>query len=156
MIFRIGLLLLLLAAPVAANDKALMEADALYAAGGLDHIEASLALYAQARQIMPAHYDTLWKSARAHRDFANRVKQENRSDWKAVCKEQGKMAMNLAEAAIDLAPENVEGHYYFGELLIKLGGKANKAEARCWLEQATRSSETYFADWARRLLQKID
>ena len=244
MICRLGLLLFLLATPAVANDTALAEADALYAAGGLDNIEASLALYAQARQTMPAHYDTLWKSARAHRDFANRVKQENRSDWKAVCKVQGKMAMNLAEAAIDLASENVEGHYYyglsvgiyadgvsiltalseglkgktqnsfekayaldkqyhhagpilslgrfwtilpwpmqdkkralqyfrefeqtgflttsaegqvyFGELLIKLGGKTNKAEARRWLEAAAQSAHPYFADWAERLLKKLD
>jgi hypothetical protein len=244
MLFRIGLLLLLLATPVAASDKALMEADALYAAGGRDNIEASLALYAQARQAMPTHYETLWKSARAHREFANRVKQAQRADWKAICKTHGMIAMQLAEAAIAEASENVEGYYYyglsvgiysdgvsiltalseglkgktqesfekayeldkqyhhagpilslgrfwtilpwpmqdkkralqyfrefeqtgflttsaegqvyFGELLIKLGGKTNKAEARRWLEAAAQSAHPYFADWAERLLKKLD
>jgi hypothetical protein len=221
-----------------------MEADALYVSGGRDNIEASLALYAQARQAMPVHYETLWKSARAHRDFANRIKQAQRADWKAICKENGKIAMQLAEAAIAQAPESVEGHYYyglsvgiysdgvsiltalseglkgktqksfekayeldkgyhhagpilslgrfwtilpwpmqdkkkalqyfrefeqtgyldtsaegqvyFGELLIKLGGKVNKAEARRWLEAAAKSPNPYFADWADHLLAKLD
>ena len=244
-IFRRGLLLLLLlASPAAAADQALLEADARYAAGGLDDLKASLDLYARARQAAPTDYEALWKSARAHRDFGNRAKQENLPDWKAICKTQGKTAMQLAERAIALASERVEGHYYyglsvgiysdavsvftalseglkdktqtsfekaytldkrynhagpilslgrfwtvlpwpmhdrkkalnyfreyektgyletyaeaqvyFGELLIKIGGKGNKKEARRWLEIATQAPERYFAEWAERLLAKLD
>ncbi len=236
--------LLLLAVPAAAADPALQAADARFDTGGLDNIKASLALYARARQATPAHYETLWKSARAHRDYGNQAKQANLPGWKTVCKEQGRIAMQLAEQAIALSPESVEGHYYyglgvgiyadgvsiltalseglkgktqesfekayaldktyhrggpilslgrfwtvlpwpmrdkhkalqyfrefeqtgfldtlaegqvyFGELLIRLGGKANKAKARRWLEVAARSPETYYADWARRLLADLD
>ncbi len=244
MIVRWLFFLLLLAAPAAAADQALRKADARHAAGGLEDLKASLALYAQARQAAPVDYEILWKSARAHRDFGNRVKQEKLPDWKAICKTQGKTAMQLAERAIALAPGRVEGHYYyglsvgiysdgvsvltalseglkdktqtsfekayaldkhyhhagpilslgrfwtvlpwpmhdkqkalkyfreyeetgflkayaeaqvyFGELLIKMGGKANKKEARRWLEIAARAPERYFAERAERLLAKLD
>jgi hypothetical protein len=237
-------LLFLLISPVAAADAALQAADARFDAGGLDNIKASLALYAQARQGAPAHYETLWKSARAHRDYGNLAKQAKLDDWKTICRDQGRVAMQLAEKAVALSPESVEGHYYyglgvglyadgvsiltalseglkgktqksfekayaldkyyhragpilslgrfwtvlpwpmqdkhkalayfrefertgfldtlaegqvyFGELLIKLGGKANKAEARRWLAIAARSPEPYFAQWAERLLAKLD
>ena len=235
---------LLLAVPAAATDTALQAADARYDAGGLKNVKASLALYAEARQAAPAHYETLWKSARAHRDYGDQAKQAGLPEWKTVCKEQGRIAMQLAEQAIAVAPESVEGHYYyglsvgiyadgvsiltalseglkgktqesfekayaldktyhrggpilslgrfwtvlpwpmrdkhkalqyfrefeqtgfldtlaegqvyFGELLIKLGGKANKAEARRWLEVAVQSPEPYFANWAQRLLADLD
>jgi hypothetical protein len=244
MICRWLVVMLLLTASVVAANQTLMEADARYDAGGLENIKASLALYEKARQETPAHYETLWKSARAHRDYGNRAKQEKLADWEAVCKDQGKIAMQLAEQAIALAPEGVEGQYYyglsvgiysdgvsiftalseglkgktqnsfekayaidknynqagpilslarfwtvlpwpmqdkkkalqyfreyehtgflktsaegqvyFGELLIKLGDKANKAEARRWLEIAAQSPEPYFAEWAERLLAKLD
>ncbi len=239
-------LVLLLAVPVsgAAVRQALQEADARHAAGGLDNIKASLVLYKEARRTAPSDYETLWKSARAHRDYGNRAKQKNLPDWEDICKAQGKIAMELAERAIALAPDGVEGQFYyglsvgiysdgvsiftalseglkdktqtsfekayaldkqynqagpilslgrfwtvlpwpmkdkkkalkyfreyeqtghletsdegqvyFGELLIKLGGKTNKAEARRWLEIAARSPEPYFADWAQRLLAKIE
>jgi hypothetical protein len=235
---------ILMAAPASASTDALVEADSLYAAGGIANLEASLPLYAQARQARPAEYAILWKSARAHRDLGNRVKQAARPDWKAVCQEQGRTAMQLAEEAIALAPDSVEGHYYyglgvgiysdgvsiftalseglkgktqtsfekayaldrqynragpilslarfwsvlpwplqdkkkalayfreyeqtgflassaegqvyFGELLIKLGGQANKDEARRWLAQAAQSPQAYFAEWAQRLLAELD
>ncbi len=244
-IYLCGFFFLLLAgAPAMAADPALTQADARYEAGGLDNLEASLVLYEKARQASPADYETLWKSARAHRDYGNRAKQKSLPDWEDICKTQGKIAMQLAEQAIALAPEGVEGQYYyglsvgiysdgvsiftalseglkdktqssfekayaldrqynaagpilslgrfwtvlpwpmndkkkaltyfreyeqtghletsdegqiyFGELLIKLGGKANKAEARQWLEIAAQSPEPYFADWAARLLKKLD
>jgi TPR repeat protein len=243
MILRWGLMLMLLAAPAAASEPALLEADARHAAGGLEDLEAALDLYAQARQAAPGDYATLWKSARAHRDYANRVKQEKLPDWKAICKTQGKIAMQLAEQAVALAPERVEGHYYyglsvgiysdgvsiltalseglkdktqtsfekayaldkhynragpilslgrfwtvlpwplhdrpkalkyfreyeqtgfldtyaeaqvyFGELLIKMGGKANKQEARRWLERAAQAPERFYAEWAERLLANL-
>ncbi|MBL0713117.1 MAG: hypothetical protein JJV98_05395 [Desulfosarcina sp.] len=227
----------------AAASQALAEADERYDAGGLDNIRASLALYEKARTAEPERYEVLWKGARAHRDYANRAKQKGLSDWEAICKDQGKIAMKLAEPAMALAPGKVEGHYYyglsvgiysdgvsiftalseglkgktqnsfekaytldksykrggpilslarfwtvlpwpmqdkkkalqyfrefekggylqtsaegqvyFGELLIKLGGQDNKAEARRWLQAAAQSPEPYFADWAERLLAKL-
>jgi len=45
-----------------------------------------------------------------------------------------------------------EGLVYLAELLLKLKGKENKAEAKVLLEKAARSQERYYADWAKRLM----
>lgn len=48
-----------------------------------------------------------------------------------------------------------EGKVYLSELLISLGGKKNKAEAKQILQQAILSEDIYFSNWARRLMEKI-
>jgi hypothetical protein len=50
---------------------------------------------------------------------------------------------------------NVEGQIYLAELLIDMGGKKNKAEARRLLEGAARTEEAYFKEWAERLLAEL-
>jgi hypothetical protein len=49
-----------------------------------------------------------------------------------------------------------EGKVYMAELLIDIGGKDNEAEARTLLQAAAQSPETYFSDWAKRLLKDLD
>lgn len=51
---------------------------------------------------------------------------------------------------------STEGRVYLSELLIKLGGDRNVAEARDLLNQAILNGEPYFTDWAQRLLNKMD
>jgi hypothetical protein len=51
--------------------------------------------------------------------------------------------------------EKNEGKVYLAELLLDLSGKENKSEAKGLLEQVAQSEETYFRDWANRLLIKI-
>lgn len=223
---------------------ALTQADALYDAGGLENFQAALPLYAQAVAEDGDDYETLWKCARAHRDYGNISKQQGVDNWEDLCAKHGKAGMQFAERAIALAPEKVEGYYYYGlsvgiysdgvsiltalseglknktqksfekayeidklynrggpmlslgrfwtvlpwpmadkkkalayfreyqsasfldrsvegqvyfaELLIDIGGKENKAEARAMLQTAVASPETYFADWAKRLLEDLD
>ena len=48
-----------------------------------------------------------------------------------------------------------EGKVYLAELLLALGGKENKSEAKALLEKVAQSDETYFRDWANRLLREI-
>ena len=50
---------------------------------------------------------------------------------------------------------NDEGKIYLSELLIKLGGEKNKEEAKVLLETVSQSDDTYFSDWAKRLLEKM-
>jgi len=38
---------------------------------------------------------------------------------------------------------------------MDMGGKENKTEARILLEKAAKSENTYFKDWANRLLAKM-
>jgi len=51
---------------------------------------------------------------------------------------------------------SVEGKVYFAELLMDMGGRGNEAEARKLLSSAAQSPETYYAEWAKRLLQDLD
>ena len=50
---------------------------------------------------------------------------------------------------------NAEAHVYLGELLIQMGGDKNKAEAKGYLEIASRSEDPYFRDRAKQLLAKL-
>jgi len=51
--------------------------------------------------------------------------------------------------------DNLEAHFYIGELLYQIGGKENKAEAKGLLEKAAQSEDPYFADQAKDLLGKF-
>ena len=48
--------------------------------------------------------------------------------------------------------EKPEGKIYLAELLLDMGGKANKAEAKTLLEKAAQTDNKYYADWANRVL----
>lgn len=223
---------------------ALVEADALYAAGGLENYQAAIPLYEKAVAELGDHYEALWKCARAHRDYGNKVKQKAGGEWEDLCAKHGKTGMQFAEKAIALAPEKVEAHYYYGlsvgiysdgvsiltalseglknktqdsfeaaykidksynrggpmlslgrfwtvlpwpmsdedqalayfrefqaagflddsvegkvymsEVLIDIGGKDNETEAKALLQAAAQSPETYYSDWAKRLLEDLD
>ena len=47
-----------------------------------------------------------------------------------------------------------EAHIFVAELLLDIGGRDNKAEARTLLEKAAGAEDPYFADWAKRLLKE--
>lgn len=49
-----------------------------------------------------------------------------------------------------LFPNDAEGQVYLGELLLK---KGEKDQAKAVLQKAAASSEKYYADWAKRLLE---
>jgi len=51
--------------------------------------------------------------------------------------------------------DNLEAHYYIGEVLYQSGGKDNKAEAKTLLEKAATSQDPYFRDKAQELLKKL-
>ena len=51
--------------------------------------------------------------------------------------------------------DNIEVHVYLGELLIQIGGKENKAEAKGYLEKAASSDDTFYKERAGELLKKL-
>ncbi len=99
---------------IAMAGTALSEADALYDAGGLENFQAAIPLYEKAVAELGENYEALWKTARAHRDYGNKVKQQGADDWDDLCAKHGKAGMQFAERAIGLEPDKVEGHYYYG------------------------------------------
>ena len=52
--------------------------------------------------------------------------------------------------------QSAEGKVYLAELLINIGGEKNKAEAKSLLNKAAQSDETYFAEWAKKILAEIN
>jgi tetratricopeptide (TPR) repeat protein len=57
--------------------------------------------------------------------------------------------------ATEYFADNLEAHFYVGEVLYQSGGKENKAEAKGLLEKAATSDDPYFRDKALALLSKI-
>jgi tetratricopeptide (TPR) repeat protein len=51
--------------------------------------------------------------------------------------------------------DNIEVHVYLGELLIQIGGKENKAEAKGYLEKAANSDDAFYKERAGELLKKL-
>ncbi|UCD81867.1 MAG: tetratricopeptide repeat protein [Desulfobacterales bacterium] len=51
--------------------------------------------------------------------------------------------------------DNIEVHVYLGELLIQMGGKKNKAEAKGYLEKAAKSDDAFYKERANELLKKL-
>ncbi|MGB5750415.1 MAG: tetratricopeptide repeat protein [Desulfobacterales bacterium] len=51
--------------------------------------------------------------------------------------------------------DNLEAHFYIGEVLYQIGGDENKAEAKDLLEKAAKSEDPFFRDKAQELLTKI-
>lgn len=51
--------------------------------------------------------------------------------------------------------DNIEVHVYLGELLIQIGGKENKAEAKGYLENAANSNDAFYKERAKVLLKKL-
>ena len=50
---------------------------------------------------------------------------------------------------------NTEAQIFLAELLIQIGGDENKTEAKGYLEEALKSDDPYFRDWATQLQAKI-
>ena len=51
--------------------------------------------------------------------------------------------------------EKDEGKIYLAEMLLKLKGRGDKAEAKALLEKVAQSDDRYFRQWANRLLAEI-
>jgi len=96
-----------------ANDT-LAQADALFEKGDIGSILESIPLYIKAVEANPDSYEANWKCARAHREYADHALEGEHEGWKDICEEYGKKGMEYAEKAIELEPEKIEGHYYFG------------------------------------------
>ena len=50
--------------------------------------------------------------------------------------------------------DSAEAHVSLADLLQKIGGNEKKSEAKKLLETAAQSSDKYYSNWAKRLLEK--
>lgn len=92
----------------------LTQADQLFEQGGLENYAKAYKLYEQVVQSNPESYEANWKLARAYRHYAEYAKRAKIDGWKDICAKFGKLGMKYAEKAIELNPNGVEGHFYYG------------------------------------------
>jgi tetratricopeptide (TPR) repeat protein len=71
-------------------------------------------MFVKALEANPNSYEAAWKAARSYRYFADESKKKNTQNWKAVCKEYGKLGMKYGEKAIALNQNGVEGNTWYG------------------------------------------
>lgn len=71
-------------------------------------------MFVKALEAAPNNYEAAWKASRSYREFANESEKHNTPNWKATCKEYGKMGMKYGEKAIALNPNGVEGNFWYG------------------------------------------
>lgn len=83
-------------------------------AGNLELYKASGDAFAKALEADPARYEAAWKAARSYRYYADESKKKNVANWKAICKEYGKLGMKYGEKAIAINPNGVEGNVWYG------------------------------------------
>lgn len=102
-----------LAFPCAAEDFA-AKGDAFFLKGGLENIRQSIDMYAKAVAAAPDSYEANWKLARSNRWYGEQAKRDGVENYKEICAQYGKEGMKYGEKAIQLNPQGVEGHYYYG------------------------------------------
>ncbi len=106
-------LVLCLAWP-AQTQADLQQADELYAEQDLHSLKQAIALYEEAVENDPGHYEANWKLARAYREYALFALRQNLKDWEAICSEYGQKGMERAEKAAEINPDEVHGHFFYG------------------------------------------
>ncbi|MCF8095330.1 MAG: hypothetical protein K9J79_08220 [Desulfobacteraceae bacterium] len=116
--------LLTLPAAAAHEQDALYKADLLYAERSMDSLKQSVTLYKQITQQHPDSYEAFWKASRSCRVIARMAVIGELDNLEQICKSFGKQGMELAQKAIALEPEKVEGHFYYA---VNVGGYAKGA-----------------------------
>jgi len=108
-------LLIIFSLTIAATASTyLAQADSVYEKDSLEKVTESLPLYRKAVEEEPERYEANWKMARALREYADLSMQADVEDWDDICEDYGKEGLDYAKIAIELNPDGVEGHYFYG------------------------------------------
>ena len=117
-VFKIALYLCVFSIlPIALHAEDFMaQGNALYDKGKVSFESYKQAgdVFAKALEANPNSYEAAWKAAHSYRYFADESKKKNTQNWKAVCKEYGKLGMKYGEKAIALNQNGVEGNAWYG------------------------------------------
>ncbi|MCF8030975.1 MAG: TRAP transporter TatT component family protein [Desulfohalobiaceae bacterium] len=109
------LLIGILCGPATAwSGDMLAKADRLYANGTTVSLKQAVKRYKRVAAENPESYEARWKGARACRSLSEQAKLRETENWKDICAEYGKQGMKLAKEAVELRPQGVEGHYFYG------------------------------------------
>lgn len=130
----------------------LARADRLCSKKTLQDMRQCLELTAQAAASSPESYEANWKAARAARFVAEYSKRRNVEGWQDICARLGRKGMAFAKKAVELEPDRVEGHFYYGLCVGNYSdgvsiftaiGEGLKGKARRHLEKACAIDKTY-------------
>lgn len=111
--------------PAAAENRdTLARADLLFAEGTMDSLKLSSKIYKRVAQKRPDSYQAAWKGARSSRRITRMAVIQELDNLDQICASYGKQGMNMAQKAIDLKPQGVEGHFYYA---VNVGGYAKGA-----------------------------
>jgi len=103
------------AASPAGVAERVAQADALYeSARSLEELEKAYALYKEALEADPQSYEAAWKAGRAAWQLAELVPKPERRPLL----EEGE---RLARRATEIDPRGVDGHYWYGVLIGRVG-----------------------------------
>ncbi|MFP4194865.1 MAG: hypothetical protein ACOCQI_04765 [Desulfosalsimonas sp.] len=116
----------------AREQEKLDRADLLYAEGSMDSLKQSVTLYKQIARQHPDSYEAFWKASRSCRVITRMAVIGELDDAEKVGESFGKQGMELAQKAIALEPEKVEGHLYYA---VNVGGYAKGASIWAILSQ---------------------
>jgi len=105
--------MMFLALPAMGADV-LAELDRLNDGKHVENYMQSIDLCRQALEARPDDVELLWRCARAYRWTGELAKRRSAKGWEATCAENGKLGMQLAGRVIELAPDRVEGHLWYG------------------------------------------
>lgn len=117
--------------------KALVaEADVLYdSAAGADDVRKAFELYKQALVADPQSYEAAWKAGRAAWQLAELVPKPE----KRPILEEGR---DLARRAVELKPDGVDGHYWYGVLIGRVGEERGVLVSLFLVDDVVREMET--------------
>ncbi len=107
--------LLILSNPLLSADL-MSQGNDLFNSGkkNIENYRTSGDVFVKETQANPRNYEAAWKAARSYRYYADETKKKNVANWKAICKEYGKLGMMYGEKAIALNQNGVEGNTWFG------------------------------------------
>ncbi len=127
-------------------------ADSLAEDDGFLQQQMAFELYKQARRLHPDSYLAHWKAARAFY-FAGTVAERSRPErWEELCAEYGEKGMVHAQKAIQINPQGVQGHFYYGLCagvysdgisMVAAALQGLRKNARKHLEKAYELDKTY-------------
>ena len=114
----------------------LAQADAVYdSASGADDVRRAFELYKQALAADPQSYEAAWKAGRAAWQLAELVPKPERRPLL----EEGR---DLARRAVELEPDGVDGHYWYGVLVGRVGEERGVLVSLFLVDDVVREMET--------------
>lgn len=89
------------------------QTDSLLSLGGIHHTGEALKLIEKAVTASPGDFELHWKAASVCRDYAAALRQGGDKEWEKKSARLGKKGMEYAEKAMAIAPDSVQGYFYY-------------------------------------------